>query len=143
MSDSQIDRRVRSLVAELCANYFASYGGHRDYCCTENAPDHKCVYCTSEDARCGYFEKSVLPTNPTLQALYLADRRTVLEGGELSRYDKEKIVQAAEGPKVTCARCGNPYTPKSNRQKHCPVCRKAITKEQARERNRRLRQKAS
>jgi len=44
-------------------------------------------------------------------------------------------------PKVKCERCGIAFDANSNRQKHCDKCRKIVRKEQARERQNKLRDK--
>ena len=104
--------------------------------------DKQCPFVTGEKARCKYFEESVLPLEPELQAVYLAERKAEAGGYELTREHKKRIIEAAK-PKVKCNRCGGIFDAESNRQKYCAKCRKAISREQTKKRVQKLRQVSS
>ena len=79
--------------------------------------------------RCKYFENGVLPLEDGLERDYLEERNLSV------------LLNRKAKPKVKCEKCGTPFDANSNRQKLCEKCRKIVKREQARERQRKLRDK--
>jgi uncharacterized paraquat-inducible protein A len=104
--------------------------------------DKRCRILTGEKARCQYFEEFVLPLEPELQAVYMAEIKAEAAGYELTREDKRQIIATAK-PRVKCIRCEGIFDAESNRQKYCPRCRKTINREQTRKRVQKLREVSS
>ncbi|MGF7184957.1 formylmethanofuran dehydrogenase subunit E [Desulfitispora alkaliphila] len=79
--------------------------------------------------KCKYFEEGVLPLLPDLERQYHEYHKS-----ELSITTKHK-------PKVRkkCEKCDEPILATSNRQKYCEKCKKAIQREQQKERKQRQR----
>ncbi|MBQ4074694.1 MAG: hypothetical protein IJD39_05765 [Clostridia bacterium] len=63
---------------------------------------------------CAYFQKAVLPLNHQLKQA-IEERHT--ETPENKPHQKP------------CARCGQRFTPSSNRQKYCPSCKRAAERQ--------------
>jgi len=116
--------KVKSLIKNECAGYHTE----NNYCCTK---DGTCVFFedNKELPSCKYFEEGVLPLDEDLEREYRIERKM-----ELPENRKAKS-------KVKCERCGEPFNANSNRQKLCERCRKIVRKEQARERQSKLRDK--
>jgi hypothetical protein len=126
-----LDRRCLSLAAAECANYLKSANSKKDYCIAEWTEDHRCIFATTDDARCGYFEECVLLLDRELQAMFLADR-TARAAGDTIKPDTLRRVGAAAREEIPCLKCGKPFSPRSNRQKVCPSCRAQIGREKQR-----------
>ena len=137
----RLHRRLVQLVARLCANHCRQANGIRDYCLLERADGMRCALATSEDGRCGYFEKAVLPTDSELKTMYEADREARANGTPLTAKELRRI--ALRTPRFTCARCGKDFAPESNRQRYCAGCRPAIAREKQRSYRKRQKQGAS
>jgi len=126
---------VRRLIKELCANFGETGSTEVKNWCWPR--DKACRFFTGDDpGRCGYFEESVLPTDPGLQAEYSAF------------YALEEPTDpdmAAPRKQVTenwrRCKCGKTFTRKSNRQVLCDDCSKAQKKKKSRERKQRQRMK--
>jgi len=131
---------VVASVRELCANHLSrGPRGIQGYCLLEWTEGHRCVFATETDSlpRCRYFEEAVLPDDPRLEALYHAERRAAAVGYELTKQQRNLVMEeaAARGkPRVNCSRCGEMFLANSNRQKMCEGCRKEVRREQSRER---------
>lgn len=129
---TDIEKQVRRLVVNECANHAREQNGIRDYCCYEWTEGYRCIYVLKDAARCGYFEKSVLPVDVALEALYRADRKAQAAGYELTKLQARVALEAAIGPASICAKCGKSFQARSTRQKHCASCRKAVLSEKRR-----------
>ncbi len=123
---------VRRLVIDLCANHSREQSDVRDYCCLEWTQGNRCVLMLETGARCGYFERSVLPVDRRLEALYWAERRAQAGGYRLTQVQACVALDTLSSPVLTCERCGKQFEAASNRQKYCPPCRKAVANEQKR-----------
>ncbi|GAI81974.1 unnamed protein product, partial [marine sediment metagenome] len=88
-----IGKSVKKLVIRDCANYDEVFNNIKDYCCREWTKDYRCIFFIKENAKCGYFEKAVLPMNTQLEALYQAEHQAKIEGRELSNQSKELIAE--------------------------------------------------
>lgn len=125
---------ILAFAREQCANHLArGPWGIQDFCLLEPAPDFRCFF-TKKGARlprCRYYEESVLPADPKLEALYWAERKAEAGGYVLSDQARKLVVDAA-AVKATCARCGREFTPTSNRQRYCSVCSKEAKRESVR-----------
>jgi predicted Zn-ribbon and HTH transcriptional regulator len=95
-----------------------------------------------EGARCGYYEKYVLPEQPKLEALYWADRKARAQDTVLTALQIGQIVRRFEQEPIPCEKCGKDFRPESNRQRYCPTCRKAVVREQNRTRKQKARKLA-
>ena len=135
----KIERRLLQHAQRECANHLRKGNyGKKDYCLLEPAPDHRCLFAVSEDARCRYFEQSVLPLDAELQALYLADREARAHGDALTKERAKKVVAAGRA-EATCTKCQKSYVRTSPRQLHCTACKVLAVREQNRARKRRQR----
>ena len=115
---SKVERSIKKLVTDECANHSRVLNGIRDYCCTERSATKQCIYFTSEGSRCKYFENYVLPLDNALQVAYREDR----------------IEQKQEANIKDCIECGKALVIKSNRQKYCDGCARKINSEKSRKR---------
>ena len=108
-------------LARSCASFTGSNG-----CLLEPNGQPRCSF-HREDAqaapfikdgtmRCLYFEKSVLPADPALEARY---------------FNREEV------DTVKCERCGTPIVKKSNATKYCAKCGAIKRKQSEAERQRR------
>lgn len=139
-----LEQSYRRLAVEECANHAREQNSIKDYCCREWTEGYRCVFMLADGGRCRYFEESVLGLKPDLEALYWADRQARAEGHELTSLQAEIVVQeVAASMAITCARCGQSFPARSNRQKYCDRCRKAVRNKQSQARMKRRRQKAS
>lgn len=122
--------KIKMLAKSECANYEVKFNSVKDCCLVKGA----CVFVTNEElARCKYFEEAVLPLDPELEAVYFAIHKANASGQELT----SKYIRAVrEANKVTkiCDRCGKEFKPGNNRQRYCDICKKIISRDQARER---------
>lgn len=137
---ASLERRLLQLAAELCANHQRRANGIADYCLLEWTDGHRCVFAIGEGSRCRYFEEGVLPLNPELQAVYMHDRTARAAGDTVKPEMTRRVATAVRSQtERACPKCGQAFTPASNRQRYCEPCRKAVRKEQIRERVRSLR----
>ena len=134
-STARLKKDLTQLAVQLCANHCRQANGIKGYCLLEPADSMRCVLVTREDGRCGYFESAVLPTDPELQAMYMADREARAVGAPLTEKELRRV--ALQAPRFACARCGKDFTPRSNRQTYCPGCRSVVTREKQRSYRRR------
>lgn len=76
--------------ANECASHSRTLNGISNYCCLEATPDFQCVFFTSKEKfpRCRYFEQSVLPLDPALEAVYYQERD---EARELTKAEIQAI----------------------------------------------------
>lgn len=130
-----IDYQIKKLVRSECACYSPSQDGIvytknkpqsvtiKDYCDKEQEED--CICSLFKNKRCGYFEKSVLPMNPQLEALYQSKKA----GYELPKEDKENISSTRGKVNVYCKRCGKTFQADNHRQQYCKFCKRIIQRE--------------
>ncbi|WP_226619746.1 hypothetical protein [Cytobacillus firmus] len=114
---SKLQSDLDRLAAESCA----SRAGNRCLLLPGN-----CIYFAATGiGRCGYFERSVLPADPSLQSRYAA------------QFQLESDQNIG-----TCASCGTSYEKRSNRQKYCGHCGESERRKRkaASERQRRAKQ---
>ena len=138
-----IKQRIRSLVVNECACYDSSTKGIiyiknipqsitiKDYCDREQDKDCRCLI--FKDKRCDYFERSVLPMNPQLEALYKAEHISKEVGYKLTKGEKENILEQESSVKgkvkVHCKKCGKTFLADHYNQKYCKDCKKSIRRE--------------
>ncbi len=134
---------VKRLVRNECACYDPSTNGIiyiknipksitiKDYCDREREKDCRCSI--FKDKRCSYFGRAVLPMNPQLEALYIAEHKARQIDYKLSKEDKKRIVEekssVAGKVKIHCKKCGNTFQANNYRQKYCEKCKKIILRE--------------
>lgn len=125
--------KIKMLAKSECANYETKFNSVKDCCLIKG----NCALITNDElVRCGYFEEAVLPLDPELEAVYFAIHKANASGQEVtSKYIK--AVREANKVVKTCDRCGKEFRPSNNRQRHCDLCKKIISRDQARERKRR------
>ena len=104
-----IKQQIKRLVRNECACYDISTNGIiyiknipqsitiKDYCDREHTHDYRCSL--FQGIRCSYFEKSVLPMNPQLEALYRAEHQAKKEGHKLSKQYEEQILEEKSSAK--------------------------------------------
>ena len=96
-------RRANALVRKLCCNYDGGYCVLLD----EGTPGVCPQLITYSHIICKWFRAAVLPV------------------------DKELYIELMKPPNTKqCAVCGRYYSPKGNRSKYCPDCRKAVIRRQ-------------
>ena len=118
-----IELKIKKLVVNECAFYSSVLNGIKDYCDKEQEED--CICSLLKDKRCGYFEKSVLPMNPQLEALYQSKKA----GYELPKEDEENISPTRGKVNVCCKRCGKTFQADNYRQQYCKICKRIIQRE--------------
>jgi len=120
--------RTKSLIKKECAGYLSQQYSIKNYCCSN---DGVCIFYIDSKVlpNCKYFEEGVLPLNAALEIDYLRE------------HNMELPINRKAKSKVKCEKCGESFDANSNRQKHCEKCRKIVKKEQARERQSKLRDK--
>ncbi|MFD0675290.1 MULTISPECIES: cysteine-rich VLP protein [unclassified Paenibacillus] len=106
-----LQREIRKLASSSCANF-----ADKDRCLIEPDGQLTCRYFreNAEEARCRYFESSVLPADTALEARYY--------GGS-----KRNVIR--------CAMCHKEYVRTSNRQRYCIGCRERAETEARRRRD--------
>ena len=138
-----IGKSVKKLVIRDCANYDKVLNDIKDYCCLEWTKGYRCIFFIKESAKCDYLEKAVLPMNPQLEALYRAEHQAKIVNYELTKEDKERIVEekslVAGKVKIHCKRCGKTFLANNYRQQYCDYCKRSIRREQKRESSRKAR----
>ena len=136
-----IGKSVKKLVINECACYDEVFNDIKDYCCLEWTKGYRCIFFIKENAKCDYFERAVLPTNPQLEALYKAEHIAKKVGYELTKREKENILEKKSSikgkVKIHCKKCGNIFQANNYRQQYCDFCKRSIRKES----NRKAKQK--
>jgi len=141
-----IKEQIKRLVRNECACYDPSTKGIiylknipqsitiKDYCDKEHDKDCRCLI--FKDKRCDYFERAVLPMNPQLEALYRAEHIAEEVGYELTKGDKENILEKESSMKgkvkIYCKKCGKTFLADHYNQKYCKFCKRSIRKESTR-----------
>lgn len=127
MSPLKHKNKIKRLVKNHCASYIGEKHGVRHYCCYH---DDSCVFFIQgeEMPSCNYFEQGVLPLDEQLTYDYQLERN-----GDVQRREVK--------PRVRCQRCHETFFANSNRQVYCLACREWNTKEQAKLRMRKMREK--
>ena len=117
--------KIKSLIKEECAGYVTGFVNN--YCCNH---DEVCLFFGEADMpRCKYFEEGVLPLEDELEKQYRQEHNMGVAIGRKAK------------PKIKCERCGTSFDANSNRHKLCEKCKKIVRREQARERQNKLRAK--
>ena len=136
MGSKKLNVSVKKLIRNECACYSEGLNGIKDYCDRENTEDYRCVFFIKEsedNARCGYFERAVLPMNPQLEALYIAEHKAKMANYELTKEDKERIIEEkssiAGKVQIHCKRCGKTFQADNYRQQYCDKCKRIIRRE--------------
>ena len=120
--------KIKGLIKSQCAGYFPEQSSIHNYCCSV---DGACLFFrdNEEIPCCKYFEEGVLPLDEDLEREYRQERQMEV--------CKNKSVKT----NTKCQRCNTYFEAGSNRQIYCEKCRKIIKKEQARNRQQKLRAK--
>jgi len=120
--------KIKGLIKSQCAGYFPEQSSIHNYCCSV---DGACLFFrdNEEMQSCRYFEEGVLPLDEDLEREYRQERQI-----GLSKNEPVKTI-------TKCSRCNTYFEAGSNRQIHCERCRKIVNKEQARNRQQKLRAK--
>ena len=120
--------KIKGLIKSQCAGYFPEQSSIHNYCCSV---DGACLFFrdNEEMACCRYFEEGVLPLDEDLEREYRLERQMGVS--------KNKGVKT----NVKCSRCNSYLKAGSNRQIYCEKCRKVIKREQAKNRQQKLRAK--
>lgn len=130
-----IQKLIQKLIINECACYSAILNGVKNYCDKEK--EKGCICSLFKNKRCDYFEKSVLPMNPQLEALYKAEHIAKLADFELTKEDKQRIVEGkspiAGKVQVHCKKCGKIFQADNYRQQYCDRCKRYIRRENQRE----------
>ena len=131
-----IGKSVKKLVIRDCANYDEVFNDIKDYCDGEWTKDYRCIFFIKENAKCDYFERAVLPMNPQLEALYKAEHIAKEVGYELTKGEKENILDKESSikgkVKIHCKRCKKVFQADHYNQKYCEFCRRSIRRESTR-----------
>lgn len=138
MRSKKLNVSVKRLIRDECACYSEGLNSIKDYCDREDTKDFHCpFFIKSEDnVRCGYFEEVVLPLNPQLEALYIADHKAKLANYELTKEDKEQIIEEkssiAGKVQIHCKKCGKTFQANNYRSQYCDYCKKFVRRESTR-----------
>lgn len=138
MGSKKLNVSVKKLVRSECACYSETLNGIKDYCDREDTKDYRCVFFIKEEdnARCGYFEEAVLPVNPQLEALYIAEHKAKMVDYELTKEDKERIIEGkssiAGKVQIHCKKCGKTFQADNYRQQYCKICKRYLRRESTR-----------
>jgi len=132
-----IGKSVKKLVIRDCANYDEVLNNIKDYCCLEWTKGYRCIFFIKENAKCDYFERAVLPTNPQLEALYQAEHKARIVDYKLTKEDKERIVEEksslAGKIKIHCKKCGKTFLANNYRSQYCDKCKKYLNRKRWRD----------
>lgn len=115
-----LDRKVSQYVASNCATYAGNGLCHLE---TDSTGGRLCPLMYDLGKTCSYAERSVIPGDATILALYNAGK--------------------AGASANLCERCKSPFDRTSNRQKYCPKCTAIVRSEQEAKRKREARLKAA
>ena len=132
-----ISKSVKKLVIRDCANYDEVFNDIKDYCCLEWTKDYRCIFFLKENAECDYFERAVLPMNPQLEALYIAEHKANVSDYTLTKEDKQRIIEEKSSivgkVQTHCKRCGKTFQADNYRQQYCEFCKRIMTRKNKRE----------
>jgi len=135
-----IGKSVKKLVIKECACYDPSTGGIiykgnkpipitiKNYCDREREKDCRCSI--FKDKRCSYFERAVLPMNPQLEALYIAEHKAKEVNYERIVEEKSSV---AGKVKIHCKKCKDVFLANNYRSQYCDKCKKYLNRERWRE----------
>lgn len=131
-----IGKSVKKLVIRDCANYDEVFNNIKDYCCLEWTKGYRCIFFIKENAKCDYFERAVLPRNPQLEALYIAEHKAKLVKYELTKENKKRIIEdkssVAGRIEIHCKKCKKTFLANNYRSQYCEKCRKYVRRESTR-----------
>ncbi|WLR56511.1 cysteine-rich VLP protein [Mesobacillus subterraneus] len=101
---------IKKLVRTSCANYVAGHCALLDKeCPLISGGEYRGKEIPASDCSCSYFEKAVLPSHITAEAIY---------------YGKEAVIDKF------CIGCGKGFNAVSNRTVYCSdICRKSARKQ--------------
>ncbi|MGD0624256.1 MAG: hypothetical protein ABSB32_05995 [Thermodesulfobacteriota bacterium] len=123
---SSIQSKVKSLVAGECPNYqtMGPFGANHYCFVREKSTRGVCVFFSDLEApRCRYFEESILPLDKDLRGVFSGE----LLNQEIREGQKRMIRKKCERPG-----CPETFFAKSNAQRFCPRCQKAVWNEKTR-----------
>ena len=142
-----IKQQIKRLIRNECACYDPSTNGIiyiknipqsitiKDYCDREREKDCRCSI--FKNKRYSYFERAVLPMNPQLEALYIAEHKARQINYKLSKEDKKRIVEekssVAGKVKIHCKKCKDVFLANNYRSQYCDKCKKYLNRERWRE----------
>lgn len=126
------NKTIQSLVRLQCAYHDNLSNEVKNYCCTEETPDHQCIYYYNDAddyfiIRCKFFEECVLPLDKELEAVYWATIKAEETHQELTHEEIQEIKEQHSDTKP-CLKCKGKFKPSSNRQKYCDKCKKENAK---------------
>jgi hypothetical protein len=128
-----INQRVRNFVTKECAHHEKILNDIKNYCDREFTKSLQCILFLEDNARCGYFEKAVLPMNPPLEALYQAKHKAEQIGFQLTEQDKKQILETESSVinkvNIHCKRCNKMFLANNYRSQYCEECKKFLNKE--------------
>lgn len=132
--EQSIEKQIRSLITNECANHFSKCDNTNNYCCLEWTKDLSCIYFQQEPEyqRCSYFEESVLLLSEELKVIY---NTQIDSDRKLTDFERKEIRENLFNKnKKICTICNKEFSPKSNRQKYCDICSNKIKKDKERNR---------
>lgn len=124
--ERSIPSRVKALVAGECANYQGSGpSGIKNYCwAKETSNGGVCDFFSDiENPRCRYFEVAVLPLGKELKGIFSPESMSL----QIRDDRRRMIAKKCERPG-----CDQIFPARSNRQRFCPKCQKAVKNERNR-----------
>lgn len=126
MTDKEIQKSIRALAKDECANYQRGMCLLTDQRCHVINPNYPTIHDGAVD--CDYFLECVLPADWDLN--------------DLVSYaiwaDEDEPEKLPDGMKL-CEHCGKPFTPTHSKQKYCKSCGETVNREKSRERMRQRR----
>jgi len=136
VGSKKLNVSVKKLVRNECACYSESLNDIKNYCDREWTEGYRCIFFSEDNARCDYFEKAVLPMNPRLEALYIAEHKAKMANYELTKEDKQRIIEekspVAGKVNIHCKRCGKTFLADNYRQQYCDICKRYLRRESTR-----------
>lgn len=127
MTDQQMQRCIRTLAREACANYRYGYCLETDDRCYVLNPAYETVH--DGTVNCDYFLSCVLPADWSLNDLV----------AYAMWYDEDSDDEGLPARMKRCAMCREPFNVTNNRQRYCPTCAGIVSRQQAAIRKRKSR----
>ena len=125
---------IQRLISNECACYSSTLNDIKNYCDKEKEKDYVCSL--FKNKRCEYFERVVLPMNPQLEALYIAEHKAKMADYELTKEDKERIIEGksliAGKVQIHCKKCGKAFLADNYRSQYCEICKRYLRRESTR-----------
>ena len=114
-----MQRCIRTLARETCANYRYGYCLETDDRCQVIHPAYETVH--DGAVNCDYFLSCVLPADWSLNDLV----------AYAMWYDEDSDDAGLPARMKQCAMCREPFTVTNNRQRYCPTCSGIVSRQQA------------